>query len=255
MVVSAWRAGDWRTVAHCGDLDAPREWASVSKLLTALAAAIEVAEERAQWDEAAGPVGSSLAHLLAHASGLGFEHDDPVVAPATKRIYSNHGIDVAATHLARGQDVRAWLDQRVVSPLSLDATSLRGRAAEGAVGSTHDLSSLAREWVAPTLISPQRRATTATVWWPDLPGIVPGFGRFTPCPWGLGVEIRGEKAHWMGDWPPSSFGHFGRSGALLLANVEEGICVVATSTVAFGPWARELWPTWTSEVRSLALSS
>ena len=33
----------------------------------------------------------------------------------------------------------------------------------------------------------------------DLAGIVPDVGRFDPCPWGLGVEIRGNKApHWTG---------------------------------------------------------
>ena len=34
---------------------------------------------------------------------------------------------------------------------------------------------------------------------PELAGIVPGVGRFDPCPWGLGFEIRGDKApHWTG---------------------------------------------------------
>ena len=37
-----------------------------------------------------------------------------------------------------------------------------------------------------------------------------------PCPWGLGPEVRGDKQHWMGDWPPTSFGHFGQSGSLML---------------------------------------
>ena len=74
---------------------------------------------------------------------------------------------------------------------------------------------------------------------PDLAGVVPGIGTFTPCPWGMGPEMRGDKRHWMGDGLPTSFGHFGMSGSLMLLNVEEGIGVVATSTEDFGPWAGE----------------
>ena len=59
----------------------------------------------------------------------------------------------------------------------------------------------------------------------------------------------------MGDWPATSFGHFGRSGALALVNVEEGLVLVATSSVDFGPWAKELWPTWSSRLREAALAS
>ena len=253
IVVSAWRESEWHTLARHGDLEHPRAWASVTKLLVACATALELEEGRARLDDALGPVGSTLAHVLAHASGLGLEEGDPVVAPGTKRVYSNYGIDLAATHLARDIDVAAWITQRVLAPLSLDATTVAGRASEGAVGSTRDLSRFAREWVAPTLMTSQFRDATVVPRWPELSGIVPGFGRFEPCPWGLAVEIQGEKRHWMGDWPSKSFGHFGRSGTLLLANVQEGICVVATSTVAFGPWAYELWPAWTSHVRSVAL--
>ncbi|MDH2904541.1 MAG: serine hydrolase [Actinomycetota bacterium] len=255
VIVSARRSGTWQTVAAHGDLDAPRAWASVSKLLTAWAGAIELHEARARLDEALGPEGSTLAHLLAHASGLGLESGDPVVAPGVRRVYSNVGIDLAAAHLAQGERVGEWLDERVLTPLGLSTTSLRGRAAEGAVGSTRDLADFAREWVQPTLTTTQRRDATTTAFLPELAGVVPGFGRFAPCPWGLGVELRGDKLHWMGDWPPSSFGHFGRSGAMLLANVDEGICLVATSTVDFGPWARDLWPAWTSKVRHAVLAS
>lgn len=255
IVVSALRAGLWHTLASHGDLDAVRPWASVTKLATALAAAIDVEDGRARLDDAVGPEGSTLAHLMSHSSGLGFEASDPVVAPATKRIYSNYGIDLAATHLSAGTDLATWLDRRVVAPLSMTSTHLVGRASEGLFGSTRDLAAFAREWIAPTLVSAHRRDVTATAYLPELAGIVPGFGRFTPCPWGLGVEIRGEKQHWMGDWPARSFGHFGRSGALALVSVDEGLCVVATSTVEFGPWAHDLWPTWTSNVRQFAGAS
>ncbi len=255
VLVAARREGEWRTVASCGDLDDPRPWASVTKLLTAWAAGIEVDARRVRLDDELGPAGSTLAHVLAHASGLGLEQTDPVGAPGTKRIYSNYGIDLAAAHLARGVDAGEWLTTTVCDPLSLTSTRVRGRAADGAVGSTTDLASFAREWMDPATMSASRRDAVLTVFEPDLAGIVPGFGRFDPCPWGLGVEVRGTKAHWMGDWPASSFGHFGRSGAMLLGHLDEGIFVVATSTVSFGPWAHDLWPRWTSRVRRLALDS
>ena len=255
IVVSRWRDGDWHTLASHGDLDEVRPWASVSKLATALGAAIEVEAGRARFEEHVDAEGVTLAHLLSHASGLGLEEGDRRVAPGTKRIYSNAGIDRAAARLAGSSDPREWITRLVLAPLSLTSTSLRGRAAEGIEGSARDLATFARHWVRPTLISPGARDLSATPFLAELAGIVPGFGRFTPCPWGLGVEVRGDKRHWMGDWPAASFGHFGRSGALALVDVADGLCVVATSTVAFGPWAANLWPGWSTRVRQLGRSS
>lgn len=251
-MVSTWREGVWNDVGSVGDLDAPRPWASVTKLVAALAAAIDVQEGRASLEDPVGPPGVTLAHLLSHASGLGFEASDPVGEPGVKRIYSNYGIDLASAHLAPDGDVARWFTTRVLTPLEMSSARLEGRAAQGLVGSTHDLMHLAREWVTPTLLTREARDATVGVYLPELSGVVPGFGRFTPCPWGLGPEVRGEKHHWMGDWPADSFGHFGRSGALALVNVDEAIVVVATSTVAFGSWAHDAWPSWTSKVRAEA---
>ena len=59
---------------------------------------------------------------------------------------------------------------------------------------------------------------------PGLAGVLPGFRRFDPCDWGLGVEIRGRKQpHWTGAAnSPSTFGHFGRSGSFLWVDPEAG---------------------------------
>jgi hypothetical protein len=54
---------------------------------------------------------------------------------------------------------------------------------------------------------------------------------------------------------PSSFGHFGQSGSMLLVNADENIGVVATTTAPFGRWAVDLWPAWTSAQRAIALAS
>ena len=114
---------------------------------------------------------------------------------------------------------------------------------------------LAVAWLRSDGLARSTRDRLITPYLADLDGIVPGFGRFAPCPWGLGPEVRGTKQHWMGDWPDASFGHFGQSGSLMLLNADEQIGLVATSTVPFGPWAVQLWPTMTGELRRLAIGS
>src|SRR5260221_10945112 len=81
--------------AH-GDETHRFEWASVSKLATAVAALVAAEEGIVDLDEPAGPPGSTFRHLLAHASGLPFEQGAPIARPGTRRIYSNYGIEVAA---------------------------------------------------------------------------------------------------------------------------------------------------------------
>ena len=61
------------TLASTGPLDEPLPLASVTKLLTALAVLVAVEEETLRLDDPAGPEGSTVEHLLAHASGLGLD--------------------------------------------------------------------------------------------------------------------------------------------------------------------------------------
>ena len=53
-----------------GPADLPFPWASVTKPATALAVLVAVEEGTLTLDEPAGPPGSTVRHLLAHASGL-----------------------------------------------------------------------------------------------------------------------------------------------------------------------------------------
>lgn len=245
---------DVTRVNEAGDLDTVRPWASVSKMAVALAAAKMVDRGDANYGDPMGPLGATLAHLLSHSAGLGFEVGDPVSPVGAKRLYSNYGIDIAVQALARDHSAEAWLNREVLGPLSMSSTHLVGRASAGLQGSTNDLVKLARGWLTGDQLSAATRDVATSVFLPDLAGIVPGFGRFSPCPWSLGPEVRGDKQHWMGDWPSDSVGHFGQSGALMLLNIREGIGLVATSTELFGPWAVQIWPTWTSSLRSRALS-
>jgi CubicO group peptidase (beta-lactamase class C family) len=242
-------------VVEAGDLEAVRPWASVSKMAVSLAFAVEFDWELHAPTEGLGPRGATLANLLSHSSGLGLEDGDSVVDIGTKRVYSNYGIDYAVNAIIGDNTAANWLDVRVFQPFGMSTSKLAGRPSSGVEGSTSDLARLAVGWLRPDGISRETRTHMITPYLSNLDGIVPGFGRFSPCPWGLGPEIRGEKQHWMGDWPPSSFGHFGQSGSLMLLNVEERIGLVATSTVPFGAWAATLWPQWTSAMRQLALGS
>lgn len=255
VVIIAPREAGSEPVAHAGDLLERRPWASVSKMAVSWAMGVEVDSGRHHFNERIGPDGATLANLLSHSSGLGLEEHGPVVPIETKRVYSNCAVDHAVAAVVGSRDPSSWLDERVFQVLAMRDSALEGRAAAGVVGSTNDLVRLASAWLDGDGLSRRTRDDLITPYLPDLDGIVPGFGRFSPCPWGLGPEVRGQKHHWMGDWPPDSFGHFGQSGALMLLNANEGIGLVATSSAPFGPWAVKLWPHWTSAMRQRALAA
>jgi CubicO group peptidase (beta-lactamase class C family) len=244
-----------RRIAEAGDLEEARPWASVSKMVVSLAFGIESDWDLHRFDMPLGPPGSTLANLLSHSSGLGLEEGDPVVPVGTQRIYSNYGIDLAVDSILGDNTADAWLQERVFRPNGMNSSKLVDRPSSGVVGSTNDLAKLAVAWLRPDAVSKETRNQLIKPYAPQLNGFVPGFGKFSPCPWGLGPEVRGDKQHWMGDWPPASFGHFGQSGALLLLNADEQIGLVATSTEPFARWAARLWPAWTSAMRTLALGS
>jgi CubicO group peptidase (beta-lactamase class C family) len=249
------REGELSVRAAAGALVEPRPWASVSKMAVALAFGVEIDWGLHDYSESCGPRSATLAHLLSHSSGLGLERDDPVAPVGVKRIYSNYGVDLAVASIVGENEPGNWLDARVFRPLGMASTTLRGRPAADVIGSTNDLFTLGAAWLRPDVVSRPTRDKIIAPHLAGLDGVVPGFGRFAPCPWGLGPELHGAKHHWMGDWPASSFGHFGLSGSLMLLDADEGIGLVATSTVAFGPWAVSLWPGWTSAMRQVALAS
>jgi CubicO group peptidase (beta-lactamase class C family) len=76
--------------------DVALPWASVTKPVTALTALLAVARGEISLDQPAGPPGSTIRHLLAHASGVGFDDRAPIAAPGKRRIYSNAGFEILA---------------------------------------------------------------------------------------------------------------------------------------------------------------
>lgn len=221
-------------------------WASVTKVVTALTAWVAVEEGTVAWSDPAGPDGATLAHLLAHASGLAPDDETVLSPPGRRRIYSNRGFEIAAEHLGRaaGMPFSRYAREAVLDPLGMSATRLDGSAASGAEGPLIDLVSLLKELIQPRLVSSETLTEVTEVAFPGLAGVLPGFGPQDPNDWGLGVELRDHKSpHWTGSANSArTFGHFGRSGSLLWVDPPAGRGLVSLSGRPFGPWAAEAWP-------------
>ncbi|MFN0028658.1 MAG: serine hydrolase domain-containing protein [Acidimicrobiales bacterium] len=233
-------------VACCGPVETGFELASVTKLLVAMACWVAAEEETLAFDQPAGPPGSTVAHLLAHASGLDPDRARPIAPVGTRRIYSNAGYEVLGETLAAAAhlDVATYLREAVLEPLGCAQTALAGSAAHGARGSVMDLLRVGRELLAPTLIDQSTWQRVTGPAFPDLSGVLPGFGRHDPNPWGLGPEIRANKApHWTGTTnSPATFGHFGRSGAFLWVDPVAGLAVALAGDRPFDMWCTKAWP-------------
>jgi CubicO group peptidase (beta-lactamase class C family) len=220
--------------------------ASVSKLLVGLSALIAIEEGTIELDEPAGPPGSTVRHLLAHASGLAFDVDRVIAPPGRRRIYSNPGIERFADHLAdrAGMPFAEYLQHGVLQPLGMNDTELRGSPAYGIWSTVSDMLTFSRELLRPTLVSEATLSEATRPQFPDLAGVLPDLGRFDPNPWGLTFEIRdGKQPHWTGTHnSPATFGHFGGSGSFVWVDPEAELATVVLTDRPFGPWALEVWP-------------
>ena len=232
-------------VATYGATDVAMPWASVTKLLTGLTFLVALEEGTVDLDEPAGPPGSTLRHLLAHASGLPLDGVVSMTEPGRRRIYSNTGIEVAADLLAERAEMpfADYFAAAVAEPLGLRG-SLDGSPAYAYSGSLADLLALGCELLAPTLVAPETLAEAATVQFPGLVGVLPGFGRLEPNDWGLTFELRDSKSpHWTGTRnSPRTFGHLGRSGTFLWVDPDEGLACGVLTGRHFGDWAKAAWP-------------
>ena len=206
--------------AH-GDVEHRLGWGSVTKPLVAYASLVAAEEGALDLDEPAGPEGSTVRHLLAHASGLAWDSPTPLGRPGERRVYSNSGYLVLAAHLAERTEMpfEEYVRAAVIEPLAL----------------------------APTLVAPETLADATSIQFPGLEGVLPGFGRQTPNDWGLGFELRGRKSpHWTGARnSPSTYGHFGSkpgTATFLWIDPERQLLAAAVADKSFGPWAANAWP-------------
>ena len=230
--------------------------ASVTKPIVAWSVLVAVERGLISLDDPAGPEGATVRHLLAHASGLPFEGRRPVAAPGKRRIYSNEGFDVLGEVVAEasGMGVAQWVRQTVFDPLGMGSADIPGSPAHAGVASAFDVSLFGAELARPTLVSAPLAALAGLSQFPTLAGVVPGYGRVTPCPWGLGVEIRGDKSpHWTApDASPRTIGHFGQSGSFVWADRDLGASAAFVGAEPFGPWHRDNWPALNASLLSLA---
>jgi CubicO group peptidase (beta-lactamase class C family) len=233
-------------IARHGHVDHRFRWASVTKLATAIAVLSAIDGGVLELDEPAGPAGSSVRHLLAHASGLPFDGDQVLARPGSRRIYSNAGFDLLGELLAErsGRPFAGALADRVLTPLGMTATELAGRPSDGLHGPLTDAAALARELLRPTILLADTASAARTVQFPGLKGVLPGVGTFDPLDWGLGFELRDDKRpHWTGTRnSPATFGHFGGAGTFIWVDPTIERALVCLTDREFGPWALEAWP-------------
>ena len=196
----------------------------------------------ARLDEPAGPDGSTVRHLLAHASGLAWDSPIPLGRPGERRIYSNTGYLALAEHVA-GRTEMAFADYLragVLEPLGLDAT-LEGDAAAGSWARSGTCSRSAarrlrrRCWRlrrrggghGPVLRSRRRAARLLR----------------RRNDWGLGFELRnGKSPHWTGSRNSArTYGHFGSKPGTATFSLDRSRAAArrrcGRADVSFGDWA------------------
>jgi CubicO group peptidase (beta-lactamase class C family) len=237
-------------IVSYGDVERSFRLASITKMVTAYAILVAVEEGVVDFDSPVdiAPPGATLRHLLSHAAGYPFDGDTPVDAVGVSRIYSNTGIEVAAKwlELNSGFVFGDYLREAVLTPLEMTSSEFLGSPAHGLDATVADLAKFAAELLSPRLISPTTLAEATQTQYPHLDGIVPGMGRYTPCPWGLGMEIAGTKApHWMGrERSPATFGHFGGAGTMMWVDPKARISFIALTDLSFDRWAATATREW-----------
>jgi CubicO group peptidase (beta-lactamase class C family) len=239
---------DGSVLGSVGDTGRAFRLASLTKMLTAWATLVAVEEGVLTLDDPVGQPGCTLRHLLAHAGGYAFDGPDPIAPPARRRIYSNTGIELAADAVAQAADMpfADYLRDAVLAPLVMTSSELTGSPAHSLRSCADDVGRFLAEVQRPTLISATTADAAVHPQYPDLAGIVPGVGRFDPCPWGLGFEIRGDKSpHWTG--PTNSVathGHFGGAGTMAWIDPAVGAGLVALTDRSFDDWAVDAMRCW-----------
>lgn len=246
-----------------GDHEREFRYASLTKLASTLAFLSAISEGVLSLDQTLSN-GAVVSDLLAHASGLPgeitpdvsvFGHK-PLVAPRTKRIYSNLGFELLAETLSLEAtiDFQHYLGEVVLEGVKMENARIDGAtwpgagnsgAAAGLSGSVKDLAQLALGLVRGTpFIDATLLAEAKKPYLADLPGILPGFGEMQRNSWGLGMEIKGDKSpHWTsGLNSPETFGHFGASGTFLWIDPIRKMALGVLTDRAFGPWAQKRWP-------------
>ncbi len=237
-------------LAEHGDTAHRFALASVTKPLVARAVQIAIEEGVVELDTAAGPPGSTMRHLLAHAvrvlDALGRNDVAAGQAPGVLQLRlcgggRNGGAGSSGIEFGR------YLAEAVFEPLGMSSSELEGGAEAAGYGATSTVADLAV--FAATCCGPRWCRARCT---PRPPRAVPrawtaclpGFGVQRPNDWGLGFEIRDAKSpHWTGSANSGrTYGHFGQSGTFIWVDPERDLALVVLTDRNFGDWAYAPWP-------------
>ena len=109
--------------------------ASVTKPLAARAAQIAIEEGVVELDTEAGPPGSTVRHLLAHAAGYSMHSPELMAKPGQRRVYSNYGFQVLAETIeqASGIEFGQYLAEAVFEPLGMTDSVAPARCGSGGI--------------------------------------------------------------------------------------------------------------------------
>ena len=258
LVVTGAPAPDGGVLHESGDVDEICPVASVTKPIVAWSALVAVDRGLLDLDAPAGapaPDGATIGHLLSHSSGIAADSDERLASPGTRRIYSNRGIEILGQWLqeATGTPLETWVETTVLEPLGMASVLIPGSPAHSGEGSARDLSLFARELASPRLVSPALAERACAPVLPELDGVLPGYGRQVPNPFGLGVEVRGAKSpHWTGKGnSPQTFGHFGQSGSFMWVDPVAERQAVFLGAEPFGQVHRKTWPALGDQILAL----
>ncbi|OMG10797.1 penicillin-binding protein [Actinomyces naeslundii] len=258
LVVTGAPAPDGGALYESGDVDEIFPFASITKPIVAWSALVAVDRGLLDLDAPAGapaPDGATIGHLLSHSSGIATDSDERLATPGTRRIYSNRGIEILGERLqeATGTPLETWVESTVLEPLGMASVLIPGSPAHSGEGSARDLSLFARELASPRLVSPALAERACAPVLPELDGVLPGYGRQVPNPFGLGVEVRGAKSpHWTGKGnSPQTFGHFGQSGSFIWVDPVAERQAVFLGAEPFGQIHRKTWPALGDQILAL----
>ena len=243
------------SVESHGDTGRVFELASVTKLFTAAAVHVAVEEGSVALDDVVDARGATLADLLGHAAGLAPDGSE-LEGPGRRRIYSNGGYEMAAHHVETKTEMAFadYLREGLFQPLAMSSTELVTSPAYGARSSVRDIVSFLRG--LPRLLAPSTITAMTTPYLPELVGVLPGYGRQAPNTWGLGPEIRSNKApHWTGaSNSTQTWGHFGQAGTFVWTDPAVNLALIVLTDKPFGDWVLDRWPTLSDAVRAEATS-
>ena len=248
--VAAAVVGPSGVLAQHGDLRHRFELASVTKPLVARAAQVAVEEGVVELDTEAGPPGSTVRHLLAHASGYSMHSADLMAEPGKRRVYSNYGFGVLAGHdpAASGIEFGRYLTEAMFEPLGMTDTTLQGGAEAAGFGADVDRRRPGRvrrrpaatvDGLATDALRGHRRAVS---------GPVRGVARIRDAATqrlGPGLRDQGRQVAAL-----DGFGQLGRAPTGISASQgrfcglipEADLALVALTDRDFGDWAYSRWP-------------